>query len=106
MIPLQGSSSLAAQTNTARRGARNRLDSRRDPGREAPPAEALANPYHRHVTFTYGFFNFANLEDTITDSHFVTRDRMGRTLAFLARQIQDGQAQTAWSARSASLGRR
>lgn len=63
----------------------------------ATSAEALANPYHRHVTFTYGFFNFANLEDTITDSHFVTRDRMGRTLAFLARQIQDGQAQTAWS---------
>ena len=58
---------------------------------------ALANPYHRRVTFTYGFFNFANLQDVITDSHFVARDRMGRTLAFLARQIQDGQAQTAWS---------
>jgi cyanophycinase-like exopeptidase len=32
---------------------------------------------------------------TITDTHFVTRDRMGRTLAFLARQIQDGKAASA-----------
>ncbi len=63
----------------------------------ATSANALADPYHRRVTFTYGFFNFANLQDVITDSHFVPRDRMGRTLAFLARQIQDGQAQTAWS---------
>jgi cyanophycinase len=58
-------------------------------------AEALANPYHRSATFTYGFFNWAHLSDTITDQHFQQRDRMGRTLAFLARQIQDGQATTA-----------
>jgi len=57
--------------------------------------DALANPYNRRMTFTYGFFNWPNLQDTITDSHFVTRDRMGRTMAFLARQIQDGQASTA-----------
>jgi cyanophycinase len=61
----------------------------------AVSADALANPYHRSVTFTYGFFNFANLQDVITDSHFVARDRMGRLLSFLARQIQDGQATTA-----------
>lgn len=53
-------------------------------------AGALANPYTRRVSFTYGFFNWAHLHDTITDTHFVARDRMGRTLAFLARQIQDG----------------
>lgn len=61
----------------------------------ATSAEALANPYHRHVTFTYDFFHWANLQSTITDSHFVTRDRMGRTLAFVARQIQDGKAASA-----------
>jgi cyanophycinase len=61
----------------------------------ATSAEALANPYHRHVTFTYDFFHWANLQGTITDSHFVTRDRMGRTLAFVARQIQDGKAASA-----------
>lgn len=61
----------------------------------ATSADALANPYHRSVTFTYDFFHWANLQGTITDSHFVTRDRMGRTLAFLARQIKDGKAASA-----------
>ena len=53
----------------------------------ATSADALANPYHRTVTFTYDFFKWANLANTITDSHFVPRDRMGRTMAFIARQI-------------------
>ena len=35
------------------------------------------------------------MQDTITDSHFVARDRMGRLLAFLARQIKDGRATSA-----------
>jgi cyanophycinase len=61
----------------------------------ATSSEALADPYHRHVTFTYDFFHWANLQGTITDSHFVTRDRMGRTLAFVARQIQDGKTASA-----------
>lgn len=63
----------------------------------AVSSDALANPYHRTITFTYDFFHWANLGGTITDSHFVTRDRMGRTLAFLARQIQDGKTATALS---------
>jgi len=54
--------------------------------------EALSNPYHRYISFTYNFFNWANMGTTITDSHFVTRDRMGRTMAFVARQIKDGKA--------------
>jgi cyanophycinase-like exopeptidase len=58
-------------------------------------SEALANPYHRYISFTYNFFNWANMGRTITDSHFVTRDRMGRTLAFVARQIKDGKAPSA-----------
>jgi len=63
----------------------------------AVSSDALANPYHRTVTFTYDFFHWANLQNTITDSHFVARDRMGRTLAFLARQLQDGKATSALS---------
>jgi len=55
-------------------------------------AQALANPYSRYATFTYDFFHWANMQNTITDSHFVARDRMGRLLAFLARQIKDGKA--------------
>ncbi len=58
-------------------------------------SDALANPYDRTITFTYAFFHWANMAGTITDTHFVTRDRMGRTLAFLARQIQDGKAASA-----------
>ena len=58
----------------------------------ATSADALANPYHRTVTFTYDFFHWSHLQNTVTDSHFVARDRMGRTMAFIARQIQDGRA--------------
>jgi cyanophycinase len=61
----------------------------------ATSAEALADPYARSISFTYDFFKWANLQNTITDSHFVARDRMGRTMAFLARQIQDGRATSA-----------
>ena len=58
-------------------------------------SEALSNPYHRYISFTYDFFHWANLGGTITDSHLVTRDRMGRTMAFIARQIKDGKAASA-----------
>jgi cyanophycinase len=62
----------------------------------ATSGAALANPYDKAVTFTYDFFHWAHLQGTITDDHFAARDRMGRTLAFLARQIQDGRAASAW----------
>lgn len=52
--------------------------------------EALANPYHNQVTVVRDFLNIPHLENTITDSHFAKRDRMGRTLVFLARIMQDG----------------
>ncbi|HYG62154.1 MAG TPA: peptidase S51 [Thermoanaerobaculia bacterium] len=61
----------------------------------ATSADALANPYARSITFTYDFFKWTHLQNTISDSHFVARDRMGRTMAFLARQIQDGRAASA-----------
>jgi len=58
-------------------------------------SQALANPYHKAVTFTYDFFHWADMGGTITDQHFVPRDRMGRTMAFVARQIRDGRASSA-----------
>lgn len=61
----------------------------------ATSAGALANPYHRSVTFTYDTFHWNHLQSTLADSHFVARDRMGRLMAFLARQIQDGRAPSA-----------
>lgn len=57
--------------------------------------EALANPYHRNATFTYNFFRWRHLRATITDTHFAARDRMGRLLAFIARQIKDGRSNRA-----------
>ncbi|MEU3726422.1 hypothetical protein [Streptomyces sp. NPDC031705] len=52
--------------------------------------EALANPYDSYATFTTGMFDWPNYAGTINDSHFVTRDRMGRTMAFVARALEDG----------------
>lgn|SRR5579871_1487565 len=53
---------------------------------------ALPNPYHNQVTIVHDFLKIPHLENTITDSHFAKRDRMGRTLAFLARIMQDGMS--------------
>jgi cyanophycinase len=54
--------------------------------------EALADPYHAHVTFTYDFFRWRYMRGVITDQHVVARKRLGRTLAFVARQLKDGRA--------------
>jgi cyanophycinase len=58
-------------------------------------SQALANPYHRYVTLDRDFVTIANLGGLITDSHFVTRDRLGRTVAFIGRIIKDGWASSA-----------
>jgi cyanophycinase len=58
-------------------------------------SQALADPYHRYVTLDRDFVQIANLSGVITDSHFVTRDRLGRLVAFLARIIKDGWASSA-----------
>ncbi|MGW7262155.1 pre-peptidase C-terminal domain-containing protein [Streptomyces sp. NPDC054842] len=52
--------------------------------------QALANPYDRAASFTTGMFQWADYGAVINDSHFVTRDRMGRTMAFVARAVKDG----------------
>jgi cyanophycinase len=52
--------------------------------------DALANPFQNQVTIVRDFLKIPRLRDTITDSHFAKRDRMGRTLVFLARIMQDG----------------
>ncbi|MFI7283976.1 hypothetical protein ACIBOV_27300 [Micromonospora chersina] len=58
----------------------------------ATSSTALANPYDRSLTFTTGMFRWPNYANTVNDSHFVTRDRMGRTMAFVARAVKDGLA--------------
>lgn len=52
-------------------------------------AQALPNPYNEHVTIGHQFLAIPALRNTITDSHFHARDRLGRTLVFLARMLTD-----------------
>jgi cyanophycinase-like exopeptidase len=52
--------------------------------------DVLPNPYFERVTLVRNFLKIPHLENLITDSHFAKRDRMGRTLGFLARIIEDG----------------
>jgi cyanophycinase len=54
--------------------------------------QTLANPYAERVTITHNFLNVDLLRHTITDTHFVARDRLGRLLGFMARIIQDKMA--------------
>src|SRR6185312_17570610 len=46
-------------------------------------SQALANPFHRYVTLDRDLFQSPLGANKLYDSHFVTRDRMGRTIAFL-----------------------
>jgi cyanophycinase-like exopeptidase len=51
--------------------------------------DVLPNPYFERVTLVRDFLKISHLESLITDSHFAKRDRMGRTLGFLARLMKD-----------------
>lgn len=52
--------------------------------------QALADPFVKQVALDRDFLALPHLGRLITDSHFVERDRLGRTLAFLARIQHDG----------------
>jgi cyanophycinase len=52
--------------------------------------QSLANPFFARITLQKDFLRIPLLRDTLTDTHFVTRDRLGRSLVFLARIMQDG----------------
>ena len=62
-------------------------------------SQALANPFHRYVTLDRDLFQSSLGVDKLYDSHFVTRDRMGRSLAFLARIVDNG-----WAAQPRAIG--
>lgn len=55
-------------------------------------SQALANPFHRYVTLDRDLFQSPLGGSKLYDSHFVTRDRLGRSLAFLARIVDKGWA--------------
>jgi cyanophycinase len=52
---------------------------------------ALSDPFQHQVVVVRGFLDNPLLADTITDSHFVKRDRMGRLLVMMARVLDEGQ---------------
>jgi cyanophycinase len=54
--------------------------------------EALADPYGNKITLAREFLRIPLLDNAITDTHFVKRDRLGRLLVFMARVLQDGWA--------------
>ena len=62
-------------------------------------SQALADPFHRYVTLDRDLFQSALGTNKLYDSHFVTRDRMGRSLAFLARIVNNG-----WSIQPRGIG--
>lgn len=61
--------------------------------------EALSDPYNPYMTMERGFLALPLLTGVITDTHFVTRDRMGRLVSFLGRIVQDG-----WAAEAIGIG--
>jgi len=60
---------------------------------------ALNDPYGKRITLDRDFLGLPNMGGVITDSHFVTRDRMGRLMTFLARIVKDG-----WAAQAKGIG--
>jgi cyanophycinase len=59
---------------------------------------ALADPYDPKLTVGRDFLSLPFMQSAITDTHFVKRDRLGRTIAFLARIVQDG-----WSTKARGI---
>lgn len=53
-------------------------------------ATALSDPYNKYIAFGENFVAIPALQGLIDDPHFVTRDRMGRDVAFLCRVYNNG----------------
>ena len=51
---------------------------------------ALADPYSRDITLDRDFLLLPRMGGLITDQHLIERDRLGRTLTFMARLVTDG----------------
>ena len=64
----------------------------------ATSLDALANPFNRDITLDRDFLHLPFMAGLITDQHLIERDRMGRTLTFMARVVADG-----WAAESKTI---
>jgi cyanophycinase-like exopeptidase len=65
-----------------------------DPGAQTAvtSAEAVANPYRSSMVITTELFKLPLEFNLVPEPHFVTRDRMGRLLSFMARIRQDARS--------------
>ncbi len=61
-------------------------------------SQALADPFNRNITLDRDFLVLPFLHGIITDQHLIERDRIGRTLTFMARIVTDG-----WAAESKAI---
>src|SRR6187431_145758 len=61
-------------------------------------SQALADPFNRNITLDRDFLVLRFLHGIITDQHLIERDRIGRTLTFMARIVSDG-----WAAESKAI---
>ena len=60
--------------------------------------EALADPFSRNITLDRDFLILPHMQGIITDQHLIERDRLGRTLTFMARIVADS-----WSKESKAI---
>jgi cyanophycinase len=60
--------------------------------------QALADPFNRNITLDRDFLLLPFMQGIITDQHLIERDRLGRTLTFMARIVFDG-----WAAQSKAI---
>ncbi len=58
----------------------------------ATSVDALADPFNRDITLERDFLRLRYMDGIITDQHLIERDRLGRTLTFMARIVADGWA--------------
>ena len=56
----------------------------------ATSSQALADPFSKYITLVRDFVDVSVLQGLLDDPHFVTRDRMGRDLAFMCRVYSYG----------------
>lgn len=94
-VPIGGSSAGLAVLGSYVYSSEN--DKPDDPNLSA--SETLADPFNHRVALRRNFLEIPILRNALTDTHFKARDRMGRTLAFLARIVQDG-----WASQPRAIG--
>jgi len=61
--------------------------------------EAMRDPFLPRITLARNLFRLPHLGNAMLESHFVQHDRMGRTIAFLGRVLENG-----WTGEARAIG--